>query len=95
MQAIGIDQEAAQREIDAMAVARIAKTSDRRVIGSLNELVFLLQGSLAVGRERDPLALALSLADTPMKLLDYGSPDMATRALFRTQSIFASASAPS
>lgn len=94
LQAIGVDPDAARREVDAMAVATIAKTSDRRVIGSLNELVFQLERSLELGRDRDLLGMALWLAKTPMKLLDYESPDVATRALFHAKAILASVSAP-
>jgi hypothetical protein len=79
--ALKIQPSAIVQEIGAMQVRCIGSTNDRRVVGSLNELVFQLQHQL---RFRPGLALvehALRLAETPMSLIN-SSPDRATQSLF-------------
>lgn len=79
---IGVPAEAANAERDAMQDAVIAKTASRRVLGSLNDLAFQLQVGLHHFPDRTLLAQSLWLAQTPLKLIEYGSPDRATLAAF-------------
>lgn len=82
LSSIGIATEAANAERDAMQVAAIAKTASRRVLGSLNDLAFQLQVGLHHFPDRTLLAHSLWLAQTPLKLIEYGVPDRATIAAF-------------
>ena len=69
----------------AMQQATIGRTANRRVLGSLNELAFQLEGGLLGMPERTLLEHSLWLAKTPMKVIDYGAPDQATVAAFTAQ----------
>lgn len=69
----------------------IGKTASRRVVGSLNDLVFLLQVSLQNEPDRTPLEHSLWLARTPMKVIE-GAPDRATVAAFATRRVLQAAS---
>jgi hypothetical protein len=80
--AIGIPAESATAERDAMQDAVISKTASRRVLGSLNDLAFQLQVGLHHFPDRTLLAQSLWLAQTPLKLIEYGSPERATLAAF-------------
>jgi hypothetical protein len=86
LSALAIPPVEIEREIEAMQSSGIGPTKDRRVLGSLNELVFLLDHQI---RFRPGLTLfehALRLAETPMSLID-SSPDRATQALFHAQAV--------
>lgn len=72
-------------ECRAMQQATIGRTANRRVLGSLNELAFQLEGGLLGMLERTLLEHSLWLARTPMKVIDYGAPDQATVAAFTAQ----------
>ena len=69
-----IDQAFIDREVAAMAEADVAKTSNRRVVGTMNEFVF----EASVYREHsgatDLLDLAMRLAETPCSAIGYSSP---------------------
>jgi hypothetical protein len=80
--ALNIDSAAVARERTAMQAPQIGRTADRRVLGSLNELMFLLQHQLEWHPELTLVEHSLRLADTPMKGVEYASPDLATAALF-------------
>jgi hypothetical protein len=64
-----------ERELAAMAEVDIAKTSNRRVVGTMNEFAF----EAGVYRERlgaDDLArLSMRLAETPCGAIGHNSPD--------------------
>ncbi len=60
----------------------VGKTASRRILGSLNDLAFQLQVGLLNFPDRTLLAHSLWLAKTPLKVIDYGAPDQATRAAF-------------
>lgn len=79
---IGIPADAVIAERDAMRDVVIAKTASRRVLGSLNDLVFQLQVGRGHFPDRTLLEHSLWLAQTPLKLIEYGSPDRATVAAF-------------
>jgi hypothetical protein len=79
-------------ERDAIRDVVIAKTANRRVLGSLNDLAFQLQVGLAHFPDRSLLEHSLWLARTPLKLIEYGAPDRATVAAFATQQALQKAS---
>ena len=89
--ALSVSPAAVQAEHQAMQVARIGRTSSKRVLGSLNELVFLLQHSLHSHPEWSHLQHSLWLAKTPCKVIEYDAPDRATQALFLSSAIVESA----
>lgn len=82
---IGIPTEAVIVERDAMRDVVIAKTANRRVLGSLNDLAFQLQVGLVHFPDRTLLEHSLWLARTPLRLIEYGAPDRATVAAFAAQ----------
>lgn len=82
LQSIGIPAEDVLAECNAMCGPVIGKTANRRVLGSLNDLAFQLEVGLVHFPERTLLEHALWLAKTPLKVIEYGSPDLATVAAF-------------
>ena len=79
---IGVPAEAVIAERDAMRDVAIARTASRRALGSLNDLAFQLQVGLVHFPDRTLLQHSLWLAQTPLKLIEYGAPDRATVAAF-------------
>jgi hypothetical protein len=82
LEALGIERSAIDAELAAMQTWDIGRTASKRVLGSLNELVFQLEGHLHAHPERSFLEHSLRLAGVPMKAIEYSSPDRATTALF-------------
>jgi hypothetical protein len=82
---VGVPPDDATAECRAMQRWVFGKTADRRVLGSLNDLVFQLQVGLTESPERTLLAQSLWLAKTPLKVIDHGAPDQATAAAFATR----------
>jgi hypothetical protein len=84
--ALGIDPALIHRELKDMETMAYSSTTNRRVIGSTNELSMHL--GLELERTGDPLALALYLAHVPMFALQgrgadtHPFPDIVTRELF-------------
>jgi hypothetical protein len=75
-----------QHRIHAEQVV-FARTADRRVLGTMNDLAFLAQVAAEEAKSFDRLdldALELQLARTPFSLLNYGYPAGAATALFAT-----------
>ena len=70
----------------------IGKTTNRRVLGSLNDLAFQLEVGLLDFPDQTLLAQSLWLARTPLKVIDYGAPDQATLAAFATRRALRAAS---
>jgi len=62
-------------------------------LGSLNDLAFKLQVGMHHFPERRLLAQSLWLAKTPLKFIDYGSPDQATLAAFAARKALRAVSA--
>lgn len=91
MSAVGISPASIKTEVEAMRVCHVGRTASKRVLGSLNEMVFLLDGGLRDHPEWPLLQQSLWLAQTPMKLLEYGAPDRATQALFLSSEVLRSA----
>jgi hypothetical protein len=85
LRALDIPGPRVTRELALMGECRIGRTADRRVIGSLNELAFLLEHQIHHHRQHSITEHALRLAETPMKFIGYASPDRATQSLFSTE----------
>ena len=61
-------------EIDAMKEAVVAKTSSRKVLGSMNEFAFLADGYRQYLESPALLSLSLKISDTPCGPLKGSSP---------------------
>jgi hypothetical protein len=89
--ALSIPPAAVQSECEHMREHRIGRTASRRVLGALNELMFLLEHSLHSRPERSLLEHSLWLAQAPCKGVEYSAPDRATQALFMSSAAVAKA----
>jgi len=89
--ALSIPPASVQAECERMREHRIGRTASRRVLGSLNELMFLLEHSLHHHPEWSHLEHSLRLAQTPCKLVEHSAPDRATQALFMSSAAVAKA----
>ena len=77
LESLGVSGEALAREIAAMELVTFGRATNRRVLGSMNELAF--QASVLLARGDDLLTISRQLADTPMSAIgtkqgDYGYP---------------------
>jgi len=78
--ALGIDEVAVKEEERAMADVTIGKTGNRRVLGSMNDFAWMLEGYL---QEAMSFAqLSLRLAETPCGPLNMNIPGQVTADLF-------------
>jgi hypothetical protein len=92
LHALDVPRAAIDHEIGEMQFFMYGNASNRRVLGSMNEFAFML--GYYMQHTNDPLALALRLADTPMRALggagrwkDFGVPnDVAVELLTGRQS---------
>jgi hypothetical protein len=82
LESLGLPTDVVNAERRAMESWVIGKTASRRILGSLNDLVFELQVGLADLPDRTLLEQSLWLAQTPLKVIEYGAPDRATMAAF-------------
>ena len=87
LESLAVPHEAIASEIAAMESVSFGAATNRRVLGSMNELAFLASVQLADGD--DLLALSCRLADTPMSAIgvkrgDYGYPGKLARELLTT-----------
>lgn len=83
--AIGIAAEDVAAERCTMQSALLGKTANRRVLGSMNDLAFQVEGALLDWPHRPLLEHSLWLARTPMSMLEHGAPDQATVAAFEAE----------
>ncbi len=65
LRTLGINAQFVASEIEAMSEAAIAKTADRRVLGTMNEFAFLADGYREYLESPDLLMLSLKLSSTP------------------------------
>lgn len=77
-----VEPSAIEAEHAAMRTWHVGRTASKRVVASLNELMFQLQNQLLLHPERSLLEHSLRLASVPMKGVEYSSADRATTALF-------------
>jgi hypothetical protein len=89
--ALAIPDAAVRAECECMREHRIGRTASKHVLGSLNDLLFLLERSLPAHPERSHLEHSLWLAQTPCKLVEYSAPDRATQAFFLSSAAVAKA----
>ena len=82
---IGVPQEDVQAGLQAMQSSAIAKTANRRVLGSLNDLAFQLETGIKHSPDRSLIELSLWLAKTPLTYIEQESPQYATVAAFATR----------
>jgi len=83
LQALNLPVEFIDAEIGGMNEVVYAKTTNRSVVGMMNEFTFLAEAFRDRGGLLDPLALSLKLAAVPCGPLrkGAGSPDRAVREL--------------
>jgi hypothetical protein len=75
----GIDPAFIERELAAMAEVVVAKTSNRSVVGTMNEFAFEARVYRELGDAADLVGLAIRLAKTPCSAIGYKSPDRLLR----------------
>jgi hypothetical protein len=68
-------------EIAAMGGAQYAKTANRSVLGSMNDMVFMANVQHAHNEATSLLETSLWLAQTPCSPLDHSSPDREVQAI--------------
>lgn len=80
LMALGVAAPAVERELAQMVDVTFAKTNNRRVMGSMNDFVFLVEGSL----DADPslLRASLDLARAPCRPIGMDRPEDRTRGVF-------------
>jgi len=86
LQLHGIGQDFIEREIAAMADVEIAKTSNRSVVGTMNEFAFEAEVYRDHRGMTDLLQLAMRLAETPCGAIKYESPARLLREVAAGQS---------
>lgn len=81
LSSLGIRQELIEREIALMAPMYYGRTNNRRVLGSLTDLVFLFKCMLAEDRDLSLIDWSLVLARTPCSPIGMDRPMNAARRL--------------
>jgi hypothetical protein len=79
LRAVGVPDEAITAEQNAMLDVVIGKTASRRVLGSMNDFIFMLDAYRGHGTL---LEVALHLAETPCGPLKMNSPRIETLRVF-------------
>jgi hypothetical protein len=82
LMAHGIPQQFIDRELTQMHEVQYAKTSNRSVVGIMNQFTYLAEGYREYLETKDLLALSLRIAETPCSPLykSHISPDRALHA---------------
>lgn len=83
LQRFGIAPELIEKEQAAMGAFAYGRTSSRQVLGSLNDLMFMLSCYVHDAPAESLLEQSIQLAQTPCKPIGYDSPEEATFNLFR------------
>lgn len=89
--ALGIEEAVIAQEQVAMQAWQVNRSTSKKVLGSLNQLMFQLESQLQWHPHLTLNEHALRLAETPMKGVEYSSPDRATIAIFQTACILRAA----
>jgi hypothetical protein len=79
LRALNVDEARIAAEQEGMQDFVVAKTNDRRVLGSMNDFVNMLEAYLS---DQSLLGAALKLAESPCSPIGMKSPREATLALF-------------
>lgn len=87
LEALGVATEAIERELAAMEPVTFGRATNRRVLGSMNDLAF--QASVHLAHGDDLLTVARRLAETPMSAIgpkrwQLGYPEDMVRKLLAT-----------
>ena len=83
LQKIGVPIEMARVEVSKMDEVVLAKTSNRSILGSMNEFRFQLQASNQLGRlHDDPVKMSLDLAEVVSLVLPNHTPKDTVLKLF-------------
>ena len=77
---LGIPSDSIERESAEMARIEVGRTRSRQVLGVMND--FAIAAEIFLRDGVDPIEVALKVAQTPSKPLDYESPDRIVRGLF-------------
>ena len=85
LESIGASPNSIDSELHEMCEVTFGTTSNRSVLGSLNELAFLARCSIEEQPVIDLATLAIDIAQTPCSRLKYDSPKTATLALLRNR----------
>jgi hypothetical protein len=80
LRALGIPEAKVAEEVGAMRELVVASTDDRRVLGSMNDFSWMMQGYIE--DESSLLHVALKLAEAPCSPLGMNNPREATLAAF-------------
>lgn len=65
LSSLGLPRGFVDAEIEGMAQVTYAKTSNRAVLGVMNQFAFLAEGDINPTNESEALALSMKLSDTP------------------------------
>jgi hypothetical protein len=79
--AIGVRRELIARELSLMEPILYGRTNDRRVLGSMNDLIFNFKDMMARGRSETLLGWSLELARTPCGPIGMSRPRNVARRL--------------
>ena len=80
---LGIDPGLIEKEQDEMRIFVYGRTQNRRVLGSLNDFMFMLAHDRQTRPSEALIEHSLHLAETPCAPIGYSSPDRVTTELFR------------
>lgn len=84
LQKLGVAPSQIERELFEMRSFAYGRTQNRRVLGSLNDLMFQLSWYIHDSPEKSLIEHSLHLAETPCSPIGYGSPDRVTVELFQS-----------
>ena len=84
LQRLGIAPTLVERELAEMHNFAYGPTRNRRVLGTVNDFMFMLSWRLQDWSGQSLLEHSLHLAQSPCKPIGYGSPDVVTVALFQS-----------
>ena len=84
LQRLGVAPTLIEREQIAMRDFAYGRTQNRRVLGSLNDLMFQLSWYIGDRPAKSLLEHSLHLAETPCSPIGYSSPERVTVELFRS-----------
>jgi hypothetical protein len=83
LRGIGTEPQWVRREARETEQIALGKTASRRILGSLNDFVFLANATLDDHPQIDLVALAVELAGTPCSPLKYETPRSVSLALLQ------------
>ena len=87
LQKLGVAPSQIERELSEMRSFAYSRTQNRRVLGSLNDLIFQLSWYMHHSPEKSLLEQSLHLAETPCSPIGYSSPDRLTVELFQSAQV--------